>query len=359
MTAPDVTIIGAGIVGATIAYYLSRTGARVRLIEARTAPGRGVTGRSFGWVNYVTADPETSAEMYRHRRAAFDHYADLNRRLDGRLFDTPQGSLLWTSSARETERLVDLHAAQGSPTRIVDRAEFARLAPLVAAPPDRAAYSPNDVALNPDDASQLLIRSAKDAGLEVILGERVEAIQTTAGKAAAVRLTDDLLATDVIVVAAGTDSRDLLSPIAPGLGVAESAATLITIAAETEALKGVLKGPELEVRSRGENCLLVSSAPPRGPGEAGRDALTEQTLERLGRLLPGATNVRVRSVETGRRPTTRDGRPLVGRLAAVPNLLVAVAHPGVILAPAIGQTIAELIFDRPVSTALGADVIAP
>lgn len=39
--------------------------------------------------------------------------------------------------------------------------------------------------------------------------------------------------------------------------------------------------------------------------------------------------------------------PLVGRLPAMPNLFVAVAHPGVILAPAIAQAIAERILERP------------
>ena len=88
-------------------------------------------------------------------------------------------------------------------------------------------------------------------------------------------------------------------------------------------------------------------------------ALGERALASVNRLLPGITNTRVRSVEVGRRPTTTDGRPLVGRLAAAPNIFVAVAHPGVILAPAIGRTIAEQIFDRPVTTELGDNVIGP
>ncbi len=359
MTAPDVTVIGAGIVGAAIAHFLSRTDARVRLIDARPTPGRGVTGQSFGWVNYVTAEPTASAEMYRHRRAAFDHYERLNQSLKARLFGPRQGSLVWTSSAQETERMVERHTAQGSPTRLVDRNEFAKLAPMVAASPERAAYSPDDFALDPDEASELLVRSARENGIEVILGQAVDGVQIEAGCVAGVRLAGDLLSTDMVVVAAGTGSHRLLSDVQPSLGITDSPAALITIAADTAPLGRILSGPELEIRSRGDNQLLVASGPPDDPNETGRIALGERTLTSVNRILPSVANASVRSVEIGRRPATTDDRPLVGRLAAVPSLFVAVAHPGVILAPAIGRTIAEQVFDRPVSTELGDNIIGP
>ncbi len=353
MAAPTVTVIGAGIVGAAIAHALSRTAARVRLIDARQAPGRGVTGRSFGWVNYVTTDPTAEPGMYRHRRAAFAHHARLNRDLGGRLHDPPRGSLVWSSSAVETERMVARHAAMGSPTRLVDRTAFARLAPPLAVPPERAAYSPDDFALNPDAACERLVGCAVENGLETVLGQAVEALETTAGRVTGVRVAGKPIATDIAVVAAGTDSQALLSDIAPTLGITASPAALITISAETAPPGCILSGPELEVRARGDKCLLVASGPPADSGAAARRKLGERKLAAIARLLPGVRNARVRAVEIGRRPATTGGRPLVGRLAAVPNLFVAVAHPGVILAPAIARTIAELVFDRPVSTEIG------
>lgn len=359
MKTPHVTVTGAGIVGATIAYCLSRSDARVRLIDARPTPGRGVTGQSFGWINYVTAAPAASAEMYRHRRAAFEHYERLNQSLNGRLFGTRQGSLVWTSSARETERMVERHAAQGSPTRLVDRDEFAKLAPLVAAPPERAAYSPNDFALEPDEASELLVRCARENGVEVTLGQTVDGIHFEAARVAGVRLAGDLLPTDMVVVAAGTASHRLLSDIAPLLGITDSPAALISIAAAAAPLGCILSGPELEVRSRGDNRLLVAASPPDQPSETAKAALGERALANVRRMLPTVRNATVRSVEVSRRPMTTDGGPLVGRMAVTPNVFVAVVHPGVILAPAIGRTIAEQIFDRPVTTELGDNVIGP
>lgn len=45
-----VIVVGAGIVGASIAFHLSRRGARVTVLEAGE-PGQGASGVSFAWVN--------------------------------------------------------------------------------------------------------------------------------------------------------------------------------------------------------------------------------------------------------------------------------------------------------------------
>lgn len=344
MAAPKVVIVGAGILGATIAHVLSRTEAKLCVVEAQAAPGLGVTRHSFGWVNHVTAAPEAAAALYRQRRAAFAQYEQLNRDLGGRLLGPRRGSLVWKASEAATERLVQLHAAHGSPTRLVGRREFAALAPLVAEPPRWAAYSPDDFALDPD-VTDLLLRSAREAGTRIILGQRVEGIHAVAGRAAGIRLAGDLLEADIVVVAAGMGSGRLLSGLAC-LRIEASAAALITIAAESGGLGCILSGPALEIRSSGDGHLLIASSAPDDHGDDARRALGAMTLDKVRRILPAIGNPRLQSVAIGMRPIPPDG-PLVGRLPAMPNLFLAVAHPGVILAPAIAQAIADQILERP------------
>lgn len=344
MAAPKVVIVGAGILGATIAYVLSRTEAKLSLVEQQAAPGLGVTRHSFGWVNHVTADPDADATIYRQRRAAFAQYERLNRELDGRLLGPRRGSLVWKASEAATERLVQLHAAHGSPTRLVGRGEFGALAPLVAEPPRWAAYSPDDFALAPD-ATDLLLRSARETGARIILGQRVEGIHAVAGRAAGIRLAGDLLEADIVVIAAGMGSGRLLSGLACPR-IEASPAALITIAAESRGLECILSGPELEVRSRGDGHLLIASSAPDDHGDDAQRALGAMTLDKVRRILPAIGNPRLHAVAIGMRPMPPDG-PLVGRLPAMPNIFVAVAHPGVILAPAIAQVIAGQILEPP------------
>src|SRR3989338_7869818 len=48
--AQKIIIVGAGIIGASLAFHLSRAGAEVTVFEA-TQPASAATGRSFGWIN--------------------------------------------------------------------------------------------------------------------------------------------------------------------------------------------------------------------------------------------------------------------------------------------------------------------
>ena len=47
---PAVVVVGAGVVGASVAYHLARAGAPVTLIDRAAAPAAGATGQSFGWI---------------------------------------------------------------------------------------------------------------------------------------------------------------------------------------------------------------------------------------------------------------------------------------------------------------------
>ncbi|OYU39197.1 MAG: hypothetical protein CFE33_12355 [Pseudorhodobacter sp. PARRP1] len=46
----SVLIIGAGIIGASLAFELSRHGASVTVLDSAT-PASAASGRSFGWIN--------------------------------------------------------------------------------------------------------------------------------------------------------------------------------------------------------------------------------------------------------------------------------------------------------------------
>ena len=72
-----VIVVGAGIVGASIAYHLAAAGAAVTVLDAG-AVGAGASAKSFGWINASFA--ETPA-YYRLRRAAIDRFRVLSQQL--------------------------------------------------------------------------------------------------------------------------------------------------------------------------------------------------------------------------------------------------------------------------------------
>ncbi|RCK51692.1 hypothetical protein TH25_08395 [Thalassospira profundimaris] len=346
MTSPHVTIIGAGIVGMTAAYFLARTGVSVRLIDRHETPGQGVTDRSFGWINYITRDPAKDPAAHHYCHAAFDRYHALNRDFDGRLFSPATGSLLWTEDARQTLDLVHRHQQHGAAPRALNRAEFAKLAPFVVNPPECTAYCAHDFALHPRKVMALYHQALKKLGTEMMFGHSVEGIVVRNNRAAALVIDGTELATDRVIVASATGSIPLLAPFGDQHGIISSPAILITIEAEIPGFHGILCGPELEIRQLEKNRFIIAENMPKNPTQTALQDLADQTLASVCRLFHNVTSARILSVQIGERPDSTDGLARVGRVKNIDNLFLAVAHPGFILAPVIAQSLTDQIFER-------------
>src|SRR5262249_62373346 len=58
----EIIVIGAGSVGANVAYRLAERGARVTVLEAAT-PGSGTSGTSFAWTNSFHKTPRDYPDL--------------------------------------------------------------------------------------------------------------------------------------------------------------------------------------------------------------------------------------------------------------------------------------------------------
>ena len=83
----NVVVVGAGIVGASVAYHLSCQGVQVTIVEAGHVAS-GVTSTSFAWINSACSDADPVAAL---RAAAVSDY----RRLEAQL---PDLHIQWTGS---------------------------------------------------------------------------------------------------------------------------------------------------------------------------------------------------------------------------------------------------------------------
>ncbi|MGI8650508.1 MAG: NAD(P)/FAD-dependent oxidoreductase, partial [Rubrobacter sp.] len=57
-----VIVVGAGIIGASVAYHLAKNGAEVVLLDAAD-PASGTTSRSFAWVNANNKTPKSYFDL--------------------------------------------------------------------------------------------------------------------------------------------------------------------------------------------------------------------------------------------------------------------------------------------------------
>ena len=148
-------VVGAGIVGASVAYHAARDRASVVLVD-RSRPASGVTGDSFAWIG---------------GRTAAGAWARLEREIAG-VSVSWSGSLAW---GEDTE-------PPGPDDRLVDADEIARLEPNLRMPPPRAVYRPGHGAVDPVAVTEALVDAARHHGAQIRLGEGIRRLRVRAAR---------------------------------------------------------------------------------------------------------------------------------------------------------------------------------
>ncbi len=90
MKGADVLVIGAGCVGANVAYRLAERGATVTVLDAGS-PGDGTSGASFAWTNSFSKTPRDYHDL---NVAGMEEHAALSKELGGGWLHQ-DGALAW------------------------------------------------------------------------------------------------------------------------------------------------------------------------------------------------------------------------------------------------------------------------
>ncbi|ONK12932.1 FAD-dependent oxidoreductase [Streptomyces sp. MP131-18] len=331
-----VVVVGAGIVGASVAYHLARRGVPVTLLEQGPGPGTGVTADSFAWVGGSGGDwPGGAQDLREYVLADYE-------RLEAELPDVTlrrTGSLNWGGGPDQESRLMPGQFRVG-------RSDITALEPNLRHPPDQAVHVPGDAGVDATALTGALVAAAEAHGATVryetavtslqLSGERVEGVLSATGPHSAA----------TVVLTAGTNVPQLCEPLPADLPVAASPATLARVAAPPGLVRTIVARPDLEVREVRDGELLLVLPHVDGPA-ALRERAAQDALRRLRTAFRGSDECRLLGYRTGRRPMPAHG-PLIGYATHDRSVYVAVMHPGVTLAPTVGRLVAdELVTARP------------
>ncbi|SEE68779.1 NAD(P)/FAD-dependent oxidoreductase [Jiangella alba] len=313
----DVLVVGAGIMGASVAYHAARAGAAVTLVDAGR-PGGGVTADSFAWIGASGVRTGPAAAL---RATATDEYRRLEAELPG-LPVTWSGSLSWGTT--------DAAPEAGPGQEIVDAATVARLEPTLRRPPTWAVWAPGDGAVDPVGATERLVAGARDHGATVRTDAPVTAVRRdAAGRVAGVETATGPLSGATVVLAAGVATAALAAPLGVRVPVGPSPATLFRFRAPAGLVRTVVNNRDFDLRQVAADRLIAAADSP------------ERTLAAVRSTFRGAADVELLSTRVRQRPMPADGEPIVGPVAAVPGLYVAVLHAAVTLGPAVGRLVAR------------------
>lgn len=364
MSNTDVAVIGGGVIGCAVAYYLAKQGARVTLIE-QSAVGSGASSANSGAIAMATKNPGFSLDL---AMASQRLYPGLAAELGMDIEYAVQGNLIVAESETETiylEKLSVEQQAAGVLAEMVSAARCKEINPLLNGPVLAGLYCSTDAQVNPFKVTQAYAQAAQNAGARVLTRTRVNGIAVEAGRVAAVATSNGKIEADWVVNAAGAHA-DLVGAmvgvehqVKPRRGqiiVLEAMHDMPTVrVAAAGSLLAKHGGPE-SAHSSANVALSYLSRPLSGTvllGStnefAGFD--TRTTPGALGeisryaaRLMPRLGGVNVVRAWAGLRPYCAKG-PTLGYNGGPAGYVTAIGHggDGVALAPITGIYLADFI----------------
>ena len=330
MSAQRVLVVGAGIIGSSIAWHLAMRGAKVTVIDTNP-PGGTATAASWAWINASWGNPEP---YFRLRARAMAEWHRAARDLPP-LDIAWTGGLLWDIEGDALETYASTHAAWGYDIRLVDAAEVQRLEPALRAAPARAVHVPSEGAVDPVAAARSFLNAAEALGATFRRGTATRLV--TEGERITGLIVDGTeISADHVVLAAGTHVPQLAATAGVEVPLDQPPGLLVRSAPLAPCLNGLVMAPELHVRQLHDGRLLAGAD--FGGSDPGDDALAtaHAVIADLQRLLRPGAAIQYESYSIGLRPLPRDGFPIVGWAGGRAGLYLAVTHSGVTLAPALG-----------------------
>ena len=334
-----VLICGGGVIGASIAYFLSLRGVKATVIE-RTAVACAASGKSGGflaldWCDGTPLEALARRSFALHARLPEEIESDWGyRRL------TTYGGSMGLRQHSSTRGINWLSAGVTVNQRLGSTETTAQV--------------------HPGKFTAAMMRAAQAHGAELRLGRATGVLRRGAG-AASVEVDGETIEGDAVVIAMGPWSILAAAwlPLPAVFGLKGHSLLFDTgtkVPAEALFLEyreanGAVQSPEFFPRSDGTTyvCAISSESPlPIDPAEVSPDPGAIERLERMcSELSPVLASAKVLARQACYRPITRDGLPLIGRVPGVENAYVATGHSvwGILNGPATGEALAELIID--------------
>ena len=356
----DVVVVGAGVVGCSVAYYLAREGVGVTILE-REAIGSGASAHATGSLSLLGAEfsPGPSFQL---ARASYSEFPQLVPELESStgidLLYQRRPSLRLALDEEEADLINSMMAWQQSHVQMrwIDAEEVRAIEPRLSHAIIGAVYEDESAQLDSYRLNLALARGAELKGANVLYRE-VTGLVASGPVITGVKTASGVIHCGTVVVAVGTWSRavtpwlDFPVPVRP------------------------MKGERLLLSYPGEPLPVLVSSPKRGHMISRTDGLTSvgstggrdydqkelfwgeefdrqptqsarlELLQRAIDVFPDLERAELVQQLAGSRPLSPDSKPIVGPVPGWEGALLATGHTtkGIHLGPITGRIIADYI----------------
>ncbi len=361
----DVAVIGAGVIGCSVAYWLTRRGLDVLLLEAGEIAA-GASGACDGFLSVQSKEPGPMMDMTRRSLELFRRCRD---ELDGDIEFRACGGMLLALGSRELAVLSSLAgeaASRGLEVDVLSPREARSLEPALEAHLTGATICAADAEVNPLNLTQALAWTAAKQGASILQGCVVKRL--TRLDSSWELLTDggDFQAQRVVCCAGAwsagiCETLGIRIPVYPLKGqvlVTESVSPVLshTVAgAEYLSVKhrsvtagaasaGVRAGFTAEQTASG-NLLIGSTREDAGFDRSSTLGAMQAISELAHRYIPSLERLGIIRSFAGLRPQSRDGLPIIGGVPGLAGFYLATGHggDGIALSLETGRLLAETV----------------
>jgi len=349
----DAIVIGAGVMGASIAYNLSQRGLKILILERQTI-AVGATGASSGLVR-MHYDVEVDSAL---AWESFHYFKNWRERIGGDCGFTRTGFLQLVKPAMNEQLRGNVAMQQrlGILTEVVTAEEVKKIAPMFKTDDfDLAAYEPESGYADPTSATNSFITHAKARGSIFMQDCEVTGIRISGGKVEGVDSGRGSFDAPIVINCAGTFAGrigrlvDVEIPIntwSHDVAFVNRPENVGTHPSVIDDVLGMYFRPEGVHTLIGlEDFNRMGESPESDLGHVSSEFIT-YAIDRICERIEGMENGSLHSTHVGRDAITPDQKAVIDQ-AGPDGFYVACGFSGTgfKLSPAVGVCMAELILD--------------
>jgi len=356
----EVLVIGAGILGASTAYYLARQGVDVLVVD-RGGVNSGASGGNAGslhvqLLSYDVGVKEASGTapilgLLPLQKLAIGQWRELEDALGADFEIKVTGGLMLAESEQSLnflEAKAKLERSHGIQVEVIGADELRRLEPALA---DRflgAAWCPEEGKINPLLATPAVMEAAVKAGARLHQHREITAIERDRGGFVA-HSDQGRVRAGKVVSAAGAWSAQIAGMLGVTLPVQVTPMQMIVTEPAAPLVTRLVAHADrhLTMKQAASGHVIIGGGWTAGlDPSSGRPRVLQDSLEGnlwvARRVVPALAHLRVlRSWAAF--SVDADGAPILGAVPGLPGFYLAVTTNGYTLGPTVGRLMAELV----------------
>lgn len=358
----DVIIVGGGIIGCAAAYYLTKKGCSVLVLEGSKDIGNGGSSRNGGGVRQSGRDPrELPLAMYGIKNL----WPTLSEKLEVDCEYHQDGNLRLGKTEKHLEilqGLTDRAKACGLDVRMIDGDEVRVINPYLSDEVIGASWCPTDGHANPLTTTLGYYKMARRLGARFITEEPVVALRKIKGHLRQVITKDNVYEGDTVILAAGLGSREIAATV--GIDIPMQPAMLEALVTEAQPpmfdqMLGTAEADFYGHQTKHGSFVFGGTSGLEGFTKDNHTPVTNSisapsTCRGIIKYFPVLRDAKIVRTWAGWMDLCADKVPVISTVSEVPGLILACGFSGhgFGIAPAVGTVLSQLALHEPTAVDL-------